>query len=80
MNARIGKTGNDTRELPIAKPSEPLPAIFSTYGRTGFSTTRKVRGNDQQDEFGTRPIPGGSEASGRMGPPFISRRPFDRHV
>jgi hypothetical protein len=50
MNARIRKAVNDTREMPIGKPLEPLPAIFSTYGRIGFSTTRRARGKDPQGE------------------------------
>ena len=34
----------DAKDLPIQKPTEPLPAIFDTVRRSGFTTTSKKSG------------------------------------
>ena len=34
----------DAKDSPIRKPAEPLPAIFDTVRRSGFTTTSKKPG------------------------------------
>lgn len=46
MNARIQKALADARDLPIQKPIEPLPTIFSTIRGNEFTTRRQARRHD----------------------------------
>lgn len=43
MNARVLAFPADSRDMPIQKPSEPLPLIFGTVPKSGFSTARRIR-------------------------------------
>ncbi len=41
MDAERQSTRRDVRDMPIRKPSDPLPAIFDSVRHSGFTTTSR---------------------------------------
>lgn len=48
MDTKRQRVKKDMRDMPICKPSDPLPQIFNTVPHSGFTTTsrRSVRANE----------------------------------
>jgi hypothetical protein len=43
MDAERQKQPKDVRDMPIRKPSDPLPSVFNSVPHSGFTTRSGVR-------------------------------------